>query len=143
MGMVGLTITTLAQGALLVERRPGLQSIAAVLAAGTNLVLCLVLVPEHAGIGAAFATAAAYGLQAVVVVAFAARSSVGFPCRDTVAAIVLPALLLLWGLRPGASVEELVVRATVFVACALATGWLMRDADLPSVARAAISDSGR
>jgi O-antigen/teichoic acid export membrane protein len=140
MGMVGLTITTLAQGALLLQRRPGLQSVAAVLGAGTNLWLCLVLVPKHAGVGAGFATATAYALQAIVVVTFAARSPVGFPWRETLVATLLPWLLLVWSLNVEASAEELVVRGAAFVACAVGTAWLLRGSDLASVARAAISD---
>lgn len=59
-GMVGLAVVTIAQAALLVEKRPGLQSTAAITAACTAVGMCVVLVPRHGGIGAAVATAVAY-----------------------------------------------------------------------------------
>jgi O-antigen/teichoic acid export membrane protein len=72
-GAFGIVAVKQLGNALTAQRRPGLASIAAVIAFAASLLLDVILIPDHGGLGAAAASAISYTLGGVIVVTLFVR----------------------------------------------------------------------
>jgi O-antigen/teichoic acid export membrane protein len=79
-GAFGVVATKVFGNALIAQGKPLLEAIAVVAAFGATLVLDLLLIPAHGGLGAAIASTAAYSAGGLVVAWIASRT-LGFATR--------------------------------------------------------------
>ncbi len=80
-GGFGIVAAKVLGSALIAQRRPLLETIATGAAFAATVVLDIVLIPGHGGLGAAIASTAAYSVGGLVVAVIAART-LGFPLAD-------------------------------------------------------------
>jgi O-antigen/teichoic acid export membrane protein len=82
-GGFGIVAMKLLGSALIAQRRPVLETIATASAFAATIVLDVLLIPRHGGVGAAVASTAAYSVGGLAVAVIAARS-LRFPLRSLV-----------------------------------------------------------
>jgi len=90
LAMVLFCARNISQTGAIIAKRPGLIAVVTTMAAGAALLLNLLLIPRWAGMGAATATAVAFGLEFVVMLAYSERAyRIGISYRDVFAPTVL------------------------------------------------------
>jgi O-antigen/teichoic acid export membrane protein len=82
-GGFGIVAMRVLGSALIAQRRPVLETIATASAFAATLVLDVLLIPDHGGLGASIASTAAYSVGGVAVAVIAARTLL-FPLRSLV-----------------------------------------------------------